>query len=84
MEHSRLVKRILQLKLGYLNKNFAESALLHKYAVAEYQHETGHQVIFENTSVIAKNTHYIYRKIRKSVEIIKHSNNFNRYSGYLL
>lgn len=52
--------------------------------VAEHHQETSLQIIVENTSVIAKCEHYTFKKTRESIEIIVHSNIFNRYIGYPL
>lgn len=51
-------------------------------AVAEHQLETGHKILFNQASLLCSAPHFRNRKIRESIEIVKHPNNFNRDVGY--
>lgn len=54
-----------------------------KSAVPEVQHEIGHIItIFNNTFVTAKCSDDISMKIRESIRIFKHANNFNSDIAY--
>jgi len=67
-EHSRCVRL----------RSFSSSA------IAEHHQNTGHKILFEESSVLAKTSHYYHRKIREAIEIFKNPNNFNRGDGYTL
>jgi len=51
-------------------------------ALSEHNVETGHQILFEETTTIANTTSYFPRKYREAIEIQKHPNNLNRDNGY--
>lgn len=57
-------------------KHFSISAL------AEHQMETGHQILFDQTTALANSKQYFPRKYREALEIRKHPNNINRDTGY--
>ena len=61
-----------------------QTGLLSHSAVAEHQHNTGHQILFDNSSLIAQSPYYYTRKIRESVEIAKRPHNLNRDTGFPL
>lgn len=66
------------------HQRYLRTGLLAKSAIAEHQHETGHQILFDSTSVVAQSSNYVPRKIREAIEIIKHPFNINREAGYPL
>ena len=51
-------------------------------ALSEYNIETGHQILFNKTTIIANITSYFPRKYREVIEIQKYLNNLNRDNGY--
>jgi len=51
-------------------------------ALSEYNIETGHQILFDKTIIIATTTSYFPRKYKEAVEIQKYSDNLNRDNGY--
>ncbi|XP_076659914.1 uncharacterized protein LOC143363201 [Halictus rubicundus] len=53
-------------------------------AVAEHQLTTGHTILFNKTTVLARTKGYFPRKHRETLEIKKHPNNINRDTGYNL
>lgn len=60
---------------------YLKSGLYSKSAVAKHQHQTGHQIVFEITSVIA----ILFTFPGKFVSLLRLLiNNFNRETGYSL
>lgn len=57
---------------------------MEKSAIAEHSCRTSHQILFDQTTVIARVHHYRARLIRESIEIMKNNNNFNRDDSYKL
>lgn len=55
-----------------------------KSAIAEHSCTTSHQILFDQTTVVARVPQYFPRIIRESIEIVKNSNNFNRDDSYKL
>ena len=55
-----------------------------KSAMAEHSLKTKHQIRMEDEKVIDLEDHYNNRKIRKSIEIRKHTNNLNKDDGLVL
>jgi hypothetical protein len=53
-------------------------------ALAEHKHDTGHNILFEKSKIVARSTHFFPRKIHEAIEIHKHPNNMNKDSGYFL
>jgi len=51
-------------------------------ALSKHNIETGHQILFDKTSIIATTTSYFPRKYREAIEIQKHPDNLNRDNGY--
>jgi len=51
-------------------------------ALSENNVETGHQILFDKTIIIANITLYFPRKYKETIEIQKHPNNLNRDNGY--
>ena len=49
-----------------------------KSSIASHMLETGHKIMFEKTKVLAKTSHYYAKLRRKSIEIHKLENNFNK------
>ena len=75
--------RSVQVRLRE-HKRCMKSGLINNSAVAKHHSETGHQVLFDNTEVLAKTPYFYNKKIREAVEIQKFPNNFNRDDGYHL
>ena len=53
-------------------------------ALAEHRQQTGHDILFDQTKILARESHYYPRKIREAIEILKHPANLNRDSGWQL
>ena len=50
-------------------------------ALAEHRVETGHKILFEETSILAKTSAYFPRKHREALENYKNPDNLNRDCG---
>lgn len=67
-EHERCIRQ----------RSIADSAL------AEHKYNTGHQILFNETKLLSRQSYFYPRKFRESIEIFKHPQNFNRDDGYML
>jgi hypothetical protein len=67
--------RIKRHNVGIRNERTRTSAL------AKHSSETKHHVCLEDTKILARENHYLRRRIREAMEIIKHHNNLNRDGG---
>ncbi|GJQ73109.1 hypothetical protein Trydic_g1738 [Trypoxylus dichotomus] len=61
-----------------------KSGYISSSAVAGHYSETGHNILFKETSVIAKYPNSHGRKIKQVIEIHKLPDNINREDGYYL
>ncbi|XP_012281279.1 uncharacterized protein LOC105700203 [Orussus abietinus] len=50
--------------------------------IAEHHMETGHKILFENTSITTKASDFFFRNPQGVIEIKKTINNINRDKGY--
>ena len=50
-------------------------------ALAKHCSKTKHHIFLEDTKILAREIHYFKRKIRESLDIIKHPNNLNKDGG---
>ncbi|KAJ3659424.1 hypothetical protein Zmor_011113 [Zophobas morio] len=66
------------------HKPCLKTGLVSHSAVAEQQLETGHTILFENSQVLSKASHFYERKIREAIEIHRCPHNHNRDNGYYL
>jgi hypothetical protein len=55
-----------------------------KSAAAEHCIETGHKIIFYETTVPARTSGYMEHLVKEAIEIQLHSTSFNRDNGYML
>ncbi|GJQ75534.1 hypothetical protein Trydic_g17619 [Trypoxylus dichotomus] len=66
------------------HKRCLKSGHVSSSAVAEYHIRTGHNILFEETSIIEKNPHFYGKKIKEVMEIHKYPDNINREDEYHL
>lgn len=55
-----------------------------KSALAEHTLETNHGILFDKTKLIHRENHYLKRKIKETIEIVKSSNSLNKEDSYKL
>jgi predicted GIY-YIG superfamily endonuclease len=55
-----------------------------KSTVAQHSVDLGHRIQFHNTSILATQTQYMDRIVRKAIKTELHPNNMNRVAGFCL
>lgn len=70
--------RITEHKRSVKTRDIVRSAL------SEHNIQSGHKILFDESTILAKSSFYYNRKIREGIEIFKHPNNINRDQGWSL
>ena len=75
--------RSMQVRIKEHSNDIAHNRVI-KSAMDEHSHKTTHLICMGEEKLIAKEEHYVKRKVREAIEIVKNSHTLNIDDGWKL